>query len=54
MRFNNFKNKLFLLIFILFFYNKYIFANNLFKHKENMCVNRKNFLHIEKNLKKKI
>jgi len=54
MQFNFFGKKLFLSIFILFFYNNYIFANNLFKKQENISLNCKKFLYIKNNLKKKI
>lgn len=54
MKFNCFKNKLFLLIFILFFYHHNIFANNVFTKTDNVCLNDKNFLYIKNSLKKKI
>lgn len=54
MQLNFFKNKFFLLIFILFFYNNYIFANNLFKKKENIYLNCKKIFYIKNDLKKNI
>jgi len=53
MKVNFFKNKLFLSIFILFFYNKYTFSNHISIQKENFCFNCKKILYIKNSLKKK-
>lgn len=52
MKFNVFKNKLFLLIFILFIYNDDIFANDIFRYKKNIYFSNQKILSCKNNLKK--